>query len=266
MKNVKKVSRIIISLLFIQLIFSTYITSIKAEIEIPNNYNQDLDLDEIYIYDIHSFNTSEHWTAPSKGFANTTAGGQLKINFTGFYDKDPNDFFNLFESPIPYMDIEFVINRSGILTTNITFYNVSNGEAAQNLLLGYNKFKSGFLIPINDFDNLTQEAHAQDEPPFMNATVTVQEISTTLSFEFKQKTFLQQKTNCIYNKVSGLLTYANTTFGNFFLEMSLVNHPNLDSDSISVPSYHVLTVVLAISIIITIKIRSYNKNRKINFN
>jgi len=263
----------LLTLLFIQLLIIIPLPFTKAQDEIPSNYNQDLDFDGVYIYDIHSFNTSEHlewadldWTAPSKGFANTTPGGQIKINFTGFYDKNPNDFFNIFKSPIPYVDIEFNINRSGILIKNTTFYNISNGEAAQNLLLGYNQFKPGFLVPINSFSNLTQQAHAQDEPPFMNATVIVQETSTTISFEFKQKTFLQQKTICIYDKVTGLLTYTNTTFGNYFLEMTLINLPDLDSDSLSVPSYHLLTVGLAIGIIITVKIRSYHKNRKPNFN
>jgi hypothetical protein len=262
---------LILVLLQLYLIISIPFTN--AQGEIPANYNHELDLNTVYIYDIHAFNTSEHlewadldWTAPSKGFANTTPGGQLKINFTGFYDKNPNDFFNLFESPIPYMDIEFVINLTGVLTTNTTFFNISNGEAAQNLLLGYNKFKPGFLVPINSFSNLTQQAQAQDEPPFMNATVIVEETSTTISFEFKQKTFLRQNTTCIYDKVSGLLTYTNTTFGNFFLEMTLTNLPNLDSDSLSVPSYPILTVLLTTSIIIIIIIKLYNKNRITNFN
>ena len=269
----KKGSLAIISFLLFQLMFSPFLLSIKAEGEIPDNYNQDLDLNEVYIYKVSAFNTSEHlewadldWTAPSKGFANTTQGGQIKVNFTGFYEKNPNDFFNIFENPIPYMDIEFVINRSGILTSNTTFYDVSDGETAQNLLLGYNKFKSGFLIPTNSFSNLTQQAYAQDEPPWMNATVIVQETSTTISFEFKQKTFSQQKTVCIYDKITGLLIYTNTTFGNYFLEMTLINLPNFNSDSLSVSSYHIMTVALIISIIITIKIRAIKKNRKSNFN
>ena len=267
----KKVFFAVLSFLLFQLMFSPFLLSIKAEGEIPNNYNQNLDLDEVYIYKITAFNTSEHlewadldWTAPSKGFANTTPGGQIKVNFTGFYEKNPNDFFNIFENPIPYMDIEFVINRSGILTSNTTFYDVSDGETAQNLLLGYNKFKSGFLIPINSFSNLTQQAFAQDEPPFMNATVIVQETSTTISIEFKQKTFSQQKTICIYDKVTGLLTYTNTTFINYFLEMRLINLPSLESGSLSIPSFQVSIILVSLSILSIITYRSINNNLKKN--
>lgn len=265
----KKVPLVIISFFLFQLIFSTFMILIKAEGEIPSNYNQNLDLDQVYIYKISAFNISEHlewadldWTASSKGFANTTPGGQIKVKFTGFYEKNPSDFFNIFENPIPYMDIEFVINQSGILTSNVTFYNISDGETAQNLLLGYNKFKSGFLIPIDSFSNLTQQAYAQDEPPFMNATVIVQETSTTISFEFKQKTFFQQKTICNYDKVTGLLTYTNTTFGNYFLEMTLINLPDLESDSLSIPSFQIFIVLISISIFSIITYRSINTNLK----
>ena len=253
MKKIKKVLFIIISLVFIQLIFSTLITLTKAEADIPSNFNQDLDLDEIYIYRITAFNTSKRlewadldWFAPIKGFVNVTPGGLIKINFTGFYDKDPNDFFNLFENPIPYMDIEFFINKSGILIINATLYNISNGEAAQNLLLGYNKFKSGFLIPIGNFNNLTEEANAQDEPSYMDATILIQETSSTISFEFLQKTGFQQKTFCTYDKFTGLLIYTNTTVGNFFLEMTLTNLPDYSSDSDIIPSFPLTLIITAL--------------------
>ena len=265
----KKVFLAVISFLLFQFMFSPFLLSIKAEGEIPSNYNQNLDLDEVYIYKVTAFNISEHlewadldWTAPSKGFANTTPGGQIKVNFTGFYAKNPNDFFNIFENPIPYMDIEFVVNRSGLLSSNTTFYNISDGETAQNLLLGYNKFKSGFLIPTDSFSNLTQQAYAQDEPPFMNATVIVQETSTTISIEFTQKTFSQQKTICIYDKVTGLLTYTNTTFINYFLEMTLINLPNLESDSPSIPSFQLFIMLITLSIFSIIMYHSINSNLK----
>ncbi|HDZ17400.1 hypothetical protein LCGC14_0990760 [marine sediment metagenome] len=253
MKKIKKVLFIIISLILIPLIFSTLIILTKAEADIPSNFNQDLDLDEIYIYRIAAFNTSKHlewadldWAAPTKGYVNVTPGGLLKINFTGFYNKDPNDFFNLFESPIPYMEIEFVMNRSGILITNTTLYNISNGEAAQDLLIGYNKFKSGFLIPTNNFNNLIEQANAQDEPPYMNATVLIQETSRTLSFEFQQKAFFQQKTFCTYDKLTGLLIYTNTTVGNYFLEMTLTNLPDYTSDSNLIPSFQLSLIITAL--------------------
>lgn len=268
MRKTYKITYFIASLLILQLLFLSFVPITKAESIIPSNFNQELDLTEVYIYEVIAFNTSKplewadlNWTAPSKGFANTTLRGQIRVNFTGFYEKDPNDFFNIFESPMPYMNIEFIENRSGNLITNSTFYNVSNGEAAQNLLLGYNTFKSGFLIPNSNFDNLTQQAYAQDEPPFWNATIFIQETSKTISFDFKQEVFFQQKTKCIYDKVSGLLIYTNTTVGNYILEMTLINLPSFTSDSFSISSFQLFIVVSTVGIITLINVLL--KKRKI---
>lgn len=268
MKNLKKFTYAIVSLIFLQTILLSSIQLVKADTNIPDNFNKNLDLDQVYIYNVTEFNTTKplewadvDWFAPTKGFVNITPGGQLKVNFTGFFEKDPNDFFNLFKSPMPYVTIEFIENRSGILVTNITLLNVSNGEAALNLLLGYNLFKSGFLIPITNFNNLTQEAYAQDEPPWMNATVSIQETSKTISFDFKQKTSLQQETKCIYDKASGLLMYTNTSFGNYTLEMTLTNLPILPSGENSIPSFDVYILWGTITIISIIYIIKFKKQK-----
>ncbi len=227
----------------------------KADTAIPENYCGKLDLNEVYVYNVSSFNTSKplewrelDWVAPPRGFANTTPGGQILVNFTGFYDKDPNDFFNLFESPMSYMDIEFKENRLGILVTNTTFYNISNGEADMNLAIGYNKFKSGFLIPTNNFTYLKQQAYAQDEPPWMNATVIIEETQNNISFDFRQKGGLLQRTKSIYDKISGLLVYTNTSFGNYTLEMTLTNLPDLKIELPIIPAYPTLIIFTSLSI------------------
>lgn len=247
MKNLKKYTYAIVSCILIQIIFLSSAQLVEADTSIPDKFNKNLNLDQVYIYNVTGFNTTEplawldvYWS--TKAFVNITPGGQLKVNFTGFYEKDPFDF-NSFDNPVPYMNIEFIENRAGIFVSNTTLFNVSNGEADLNLLLGYNSFKSGFLIPISNFNNLTQLAYAQDVPPFMNATVSVQETSTTISFDFKQKTSLQQETKSIYDKASGLLIYTNTSFGNYALEMTLINLPSFPSDSFSIPSFHLLIVI-----------------------
>ncbi|MFX1355748.1 MAG: hypothetical protein ACFFA8_00550 [Promethearchaeota archaeon] len=227
---------------------------VKANSTIPSKFNKQLNLDTIYIYNVSAFNTSKSlewldvdYLAPSKGFANTTPGGQIKVNFTGFYEKDPNDFFNLFESPMPYMSIEFIENRNGTLVTNTTFYNVSNGEAAMNLAIGYNYFQSGFLLPIDNFTYLKEQAYAQDQPP-MNATISIREINDKITFDFKQETFFQNTTSS-YDKISGLLVYTNTSVGNYTLEMRLTNLPDL-TDTPLIPSYNILIMASIIFIII----------------
>lgn len=266
MKNQKKSIYVIVSLVLLPLLFFS-VQSVRADSSIPDNFNKNLDLDQVYIYTVNAFNTTKslewknfNWL--TTGHLNTTPGGQLKIKLNGFYDKDPGDIFNLFESPMPYMNIEFIENRSGVLFSNGTRLNVSNGEMAFNLLLGYNSFQSGFLIPINDFNNLTQEANAQDVPPFMNATVSVQETSNEISFDFKQKSFfMEQETKCVYDKVSGLLTYTNTSFGNYTLEMTLINLPSFPSDAQSIPSFQV-SIILGIITTTTLIYIIKTKKRK----
>lgn len=257
------------SILVFQTIFFTISPISKADTAIPESFCGKLDLSEIYIYNVSSFNTSKplewrelDWVAPPRGFANTTPGGQILINFTGFYDKDPNDFFNLFESPISYMDIEFKENRLGVLVTNTTFYNISNGEADMNLAIGYNKFKSGFLIPINNFTYLKQQAYAQDEPPWMNATVIIEETQNNISFDFRQKGGLLQRTKSIYDKISGLLVYTNTSFGNYTLEMTLTNLPDLKSELPIIPAYPTLIIFTSLSITTIILILNAKRKTK----
>ena len=255
------------SILVFQTILFALAPIIKADTTIPQNFCGELDFNDIYVYNISSFNTSKplewrelDWVAPPRGFANTTPGGQILINFTGFYDKDPNDFFNLFDNPTPYMNIEFKENRLGVLVTNATFYNISNGEADMNLAIGYNKFKSGFLIPVNNFTYLKQQAYAQDEPPWMNATVIIEETQNKISFEFRQTGGLLQRTKSIYDKLSGLLVYTNTSFGNYTLEMTLTNLPDLNIPII--PAYPTLIIFTTLSITTIILILNAKRKTK----
>jgi len=250
------------------LIFCTFKQSTIAFPSTSNDYNAQLDLNEIYIYNVTSFNTSKalewrelDWLAPPRGFVNTTPGGQILVNFTGFYNKDPNDFFNLFESPIPYMNIEFKKIQQGSLVTNKTFYNISNGEVDMNLLIGYNYFKPGILIPINNFTYLKQQAYAQDEPPFMNATVTVEETQNDISFDFRQKVGFFQRTKSIYDINTGLLIYTNTSIGNYTLEMTLTNLPDLRTNPQEIPSYMSIIAIVSLSTAIIFLIL-YTKKRK----
>ena len=251
------------------LIFCTFNLSAISSPLTPDNYNDQLDLSEIYIYNVTSFNTSKplewrelNWLALPRGFVNTTPGGQILVNFTSFYDKDPNDFFNLFESPIPYMNIEFKKNQQGILVTNTTFYNISNGEADMNLLLGYNYFKSGFLIPNNNYTFLKQQAYAQDEPPWMNATVIIEETQNNISFDFRQEVGLLQRTKSIYDKISGLLIYTNSSVGNYTLEMTLTNLPTLSTEPQIIPSYTPIVTFATLTIITTLLILNTEKKQK----
>jgi hypothetical protein len=230
----------ILSIFTLSLIFQAILfvssSSVNANQEIPEEFYQDLNLNGTYIYNVTKFGGDLNWIGfdwASKYNTTTNEGGQIAINFTGFYDKDPGDLFNLFESPIAYMDIEFLENQMGTLVSNHTFSNVSNGEAAFNMLLGYNMFQSGFIVPTDNLTKLKEQALAQDSG-FMTAEINVEETYNLLSFNFKQDSGAQN-TTLIYEKKSGMLVWARTHMIpitdplGYSLEMFLTNY-SLDFD------------------------------------
>ena len=207
------------------------IPNVKADASIPSNFYDNLDTDSIYVYNVTKFGGDLNWLGfdyISKYNTSTNSGGQILVNFTGFYEKHPNDIFNAFESPMPYMDIEFVQNKAGILISNHTFYNVSNGEVAFNTALGYNAFQSGFLLPIDNMTYLRQLALAQDSG-FMPGEITIEESYNFISINFKQDSKFQN-TTLVYEKKTGLLIWARTKLApitdpiGYTLEMFLSNY------------------------------------------
>ena len=225
-------------LLIFQGLFLVSTSNSKAYQEIPQDFYQDLNLNGTYVYNVTQFGGDLNWVGlnwVSKYNTTTNAGGQVSLNFTGFYEKDPDDIFNLFESPMSYMDIEFIENQAGVLVSNHTFSNVSNGEAAFNMLLGYNSFQSGFLLPTDNLTNLKNQALAQDSG-FMAGEINVEETYNFISFDFKQDSGAQN-TTLVYEKKSGMLVWARTKMIpitnplGFSLEMFLTNF-SLDFDEL----------------------------------
>jgi hypothetical protein len=265
MKRSKGNITIIACLLIAQSLIAISIPKVNANTDIPEKFYQKLDLHKEFRYNVSRFNSSKslQWAdvdyfSPVKGYAQTNEGGEVRVNFTGFYKKDPSDLFNDFESPMPYLDIKFFESENGALTLNNTFLNVSNGEAAQNLLLGYNTFKSGFMIPTNNFTRSVKLANSQDEPPYWNATISIEETRESITFNFKQEVGFEQKTLTIYDKTTGLLTYTNTSVGNYYLEMQILNHPVIQQ----IPSYP-LIYLISIASISTIMYVIFLQKRKL---
>ena len=203
----------------------------RADITIPSNFYSNLDTNSIYVYNVTKFGGDLNWLGfdyLSKYNSSTNIGGQITVNFTGFYEKNPNDIYNAFQSPMPYMDVDFKENEAGVLISNHTFYNVSNGELAFNTALGYNTFQSGLLIPINNMTYLKELALAQDSG-FMPGKITVEESYNFISFDFKQESKFQN-TTLVYEKKTGLLIWARTKLApitdpiGYTLEMFLTNY------------------------------------------
>ncbi|MFX1301827.1 MAG: hypothetical protein ACFE9X_00570 [Promethearchaeota archaeon] len=262
--------KILICLMIVPLIFSATIASTMANNTIPVNYYQQLDLNRPYIYNITQFDSKFTWLDlnwSSRGDAITNPGGQIIVNFTGFYDDDPLAYApSCFNNPIPYINITFMENVAGILITNTTFYNVSNSEAGLSLAIGYNSFHSGFLIQINNLENLITLAIDQvSGPGFMQGSLIYKEYDYIVEFAFKQD---NKNQNCtmIYDKITGILVYSKvqSSFGPD-LELQLSDYElNFQKTEPVIPSFPLLllSTVIATTLIIVI----HNLIKKIRTN
>ena len=226
-------------------------------------------LQSLLTYNISKFDSKFTWLNLSwaaRGDAITNPGGQIKVNFTGFHNKDPGaPAKSCFSNPIPHINITFVENQTGILVTNTTFYNVSNSEAGLSLAIGYKSFHSGFLIQINDLNTLKLLATDQisDSGMFpMPGSLKISEYDYIVAFEFKQDNGNQNST-MIYDKKTGILVYSKveSVFGpdlEIFLSDYLLNFQRTmddddddDDDDKKSQSIHSFPLII-ISIVLTL--------------
>ncbi|MFX0041361.1 MAG: DUF4430 domain-containing protein [Candidatus Hodarchaeota archaeon] len=232
MKGIKNIAYFFAVLILIQLLFLSFTPTVKANREIANQYFQDLDLDKTYVYNVSQFGDPVSWynftPYPEDSFEGnwrTNPGGQIKINFTGFYNKDPNDWGNIFDDPIPWLDIEILEYNLSVLDTNFTLSNRSNSEVARALTLGYNMFQPGFLIPISNLTFVKQLALNQADPGGVydiKGDVNVEETFNFFYVGFDQIGG-EQKTYLIYDKQSGVLVWAKTSVFGYLLEIKCLN-------------------------------------------
>ncbi len=222
----------LVSLVLMHILSLTSIPTVKADETIPTPYYQNLDINGTYIYNVTQFGSTVGWynftpwpETSYEGAWNTNPGGQIKINFTGFYDKDFNDWGNLFGDPIPWLDIEIIENNLGILTTNFTLANRSNSEVARALTLGFNYFQSGFLIPTHNLTHIKNLAVNQSDPG--GEYDIVGDVNTEETYNFFYIGFNQvgggQQTHMIYDRETGLLVWARTSIFGYLLEIESLN-------------------------------------------
>jgi len=186
----------------------------KANV-IPEDYNPDLELNGTFIYNVTKFEGPLWWWsfAGNRDFVNSSSGSQILVNFTGFYNKHPFDG-SCFSSPVPYINITFVNNR--------TLYNVSNTEAADVMGISYNNFDSGFLIPTNNLTEIKEMAIAESSGFFSSGQVSIEETYNLIYISYEQDDG-NQKTYMIYDRSSGLLVWANTSVFGFKMEIQSLN-------------------------------------------
>ncbi|MFW9999440.1 MAG: DUF4430 domain-containing protein [Candidatus Hodarchaeota archaeon] len=231
MTDSKKTTYLIFLIVFIQLIYSGSIPVVRAVEAIPNSYCQNLNFNDTYVYEVKQFGDSASWYNFSpwpnsyEGDWRTNIDGQININFTGFYDKDPGDWGNVFEDPIPWFDVGIYVNNLGILSTNFTLTNKSNSEVARALTLGYNNFQPGFLIPNENLTNIKKLAISQANPGGIYdiiGDINIEETYNFLYIGFEQING-DQKTSFLYDKWTGLLVWAKTSIFGFLLEIQSLN-------------------------------------------
>ena len=209
MKCKRTLSCFIAILITLAAFFSFTTPSVRGNGDsIPTGYYQQFNLNGTYVYNVTAFGAEKSWLNYSWdtiGNIMTNIGGQIFINFTGFYDRDPNDAFgdDFPDTNMPWMDIS-IYNSS--LNENLKLSNISNSEVASNLLLNYWSFHAGFLVPKN-WTWLNETAHANADAG--NAALTVEESYNFISFDFDQTG--TQRTKLIYDKTAGLLVSANTS-------------------------------------------------------
>ncbi|MHA1933003.1 MAG: DUF4430 domain-containing protein, partial [Promethearchaeota archaeon] len=253
-------------------------TSIFGYLLEIQSLNFTLDHNKSLNYNVIQFGGAVGWynfTFGLEGEWKTNVSGQINLNFTGYYDRDPNDWGNIIDDPMPWFDIEIMENNSGILNTNFTLTNRSNSEIAWAFTLGYNNFQPGFQIQI--INNLTKvkKLAFQEAEGFVNGIVRIEEQNLAIKISFEQIGG-GQVTSIIYEKWTGLLLWAESSIGSYLIEMVLDNYkpwtpPEQDLSppssllEISLPYIIIVSVsVIAMASILMIskvnaKIKKFNK-------
>jgi hypothetical protein len=212
MTSKKLLIGIFLSFIYFHLMLSS--VPVKAESYIPE-YSDQIEQNNVFIYNVSAFGTPSSWynydTQSSESWE-TSESGQIKINITGFYQRHENDWGDDFpDENMPYMDIKIYKSKGNL---NYTRNNCSNAEASSNLILGYWPFNPGFVIPknISYIKDLANQSSQNN-----NFNYIVEESYNFLYF------YIEDSSELIYDKSTGLLVYANTHSGSYNLEINLLN-------------------------------------------
>ena len=207
-----KKTRIIIGLVISLFVIPSVLTIFMAPTVKADTYSSDLDMNKEYTYNFTQWDSKLNWLVNGTSKANITsnAGGQIRVNFTGVYNYEGFDAGwnpNIFENPVPFINISFFEKEESTLTLNHTFTNISSAEAANTMAIGYYKFDFGFLIPTDNFSRLNDRVLAQNVS-YLVGTHKMEIFQKEIRISFKQESG-GQNTTLIYDKSTGILAAAN---------------------------------------------------------
>jgi len=245
----KKLDLLVISFVF--LLFFTKVPNAHTEsINLPNNYNQTLDLEQTLIYRFEEVNETsnyvEFWEEGT--FCALEKGGSMELTFNGVYNKTLWDMMVLTE---PFFNITFKYADGSV---NCSLTNISNNAIANALILSISPWCPGILTTINwTYHDETAESLASSG--WMEGTLNISSDNGLRTYNYVQNGEAQ-KTMLIYNETSGIIDNWITSFGSYYLEAGPQRK--------DIPSYPIVSIfgfsILA-AILVSGKIRSSRKNK-----
>lgn len=210
-----------------------------------SEYALTLDDTKTYSYDVKNFGGVTTWWGV--GDWETATGGKIEVVFTNYADKPAGSFASN-PDPVPYLTLTVKDTVGGSLVDNLTVTDQANTAVSSALTLGWGGYELGFLSVTNW---TSVEASLNDVATTAwgaVATITVTVGSSEVSVTIEQTAgFGDQETHLRYDKNTGVLTYANTTFGAYWLEFEL---PSADIPGFTwILPVSVLGVLVAVAIV-----------------
>ncbi len=244
----KKIDLLVISFVF--LLFFTNIQTVHTEsMNLPNDYNQSLDLEQPLIYRFEKVNETSNYVEFGWGGPHCALeeGGSLELIFNGVYNESMWGGEVVTE---PFFNITFMHADGSV---NCTLTNKSNNAIAAALILSIYPWYPGILTTIN-WTYHDETAVSIASSGLMEGTLNISSDNGLRTYNYIQNGEAQ-KTMLVYNETSGLLDNWITSFGSYYLEAG----PQREF----IPSYPIVSIfgfsTLAV-IIISKKFRISKKN------
>jgi len=246
----KKSELLIISFGF--LLLFTNIPHVHTEsVNLPNGYNQALNLEQPRIYKFTKVNeTTNYVEFGVRGpHCALEKGGFMELLFNGVYNESTWWGGVVTE---PFFNVTFKHADGSI---NCTLTNKSNNAIADALILSISPWYPGILTTVN-WTYHDETAQSLASGGWMEGTLNISSNNGFRTYNYIQNGGAQ-KSMLVYNETSGFLENWNTSFGNYYLEAKLQRE--------GIPSYPLVIFfgfsTLAVIFIIG-NIRNFKKNNK----